>query len=243
MLVELLNFFIWCCRRGSEKAVTNLNHVSYFRNNQETLNSNQVHRATEESSMNPFNQSFILEQSRVSSCPDLTREGVETNYDGALGPVSYNYPSSMVQGLLETSTKTQQSIYNEQSNTTSYSQLLQPSWRKFPHEFLQSPSSKQNQSNQLQLSNDTPFWNASIPSQFVAQIHEPKSSSSNLIERVRFELWRCIQTILILLNLFSYDFSFCFLASLFLFFFSFLFFYDTVESRSWCSRIMLFCLQ
>lgn len=159
--------------------------MSYFRNDQQTLDSNQVHRATEESGVNPFNQSFILDQSRVGSCPDLTREGVETNYDGALGPVSYNYPSSMVLGLLETSTKTQPSIYNEQSNTTSYSQLLQPSWSKFPHEFLHSPSSKQ--SNQLQLSNDTPFWNASIPSQFVAQIHEPKSSSSNLIERVRFE--------------------------------------------------------
>ncbi|XP_078171160.1 transcription factor bHLH112-like [Carex rostrata] len=166
--------------RGSEKAVPNLNQMSYFRNDQQTLDSNQVHGATEESGMNPFNQSFILDQSRVSSCPDLTREGVETNYDGSLGPVSYNYSSSMVQGLLETNTKTQQSIYNERSNTTSYSQLLQP----FPHEFLHSPSSKQNQSNQLQLSNDTPFWNASIPSQFVAQIHESKSSSSNLIERL-----------------------------------------------------------
>lgn len=158
--------------------------MAYFRHDQQTLESNQVHVANDESGMNLFNQSFILDQPRVGSCPNSTHEGVDTSYDSTLGPVTYNYPSSMVQGLLETSTKTQPSIYNEPS-TMSYAELLQPSWGKVP-QFLHSSSSKQNQSNQLPLSNDdTPFWNnASIQSQFLAQSLELKSAGPSLIERV-----------------------------------------------------------
>jgi hypothetical protein len=161
--------------------------MPYYHHDQQALDSNQVHVAIEESGMNQFNQSFILDQPRIGSCATSTHEGVDTSYESTLGPVTYNYPSAMVQGLLETCTETQQSIYSEQS-TTSYTELLQPSWGKFP-QFSQSPSLKQNQSNQLQLSNDTPFWNASIQSQFVAQNPEPKSTSSSLIEGVSFKAY------------------------------------------------------
>jgi hypothetical protein len=159
--------------------------MPYFHHDQQALDSNHVHVAIEEYGMNQFNQSFFQDQPRIRSCAASTHEGVDASYHSTLGPVTYNYPSAMVQGLLETSTKPQQSTYNEQS-TTSYGELLQPSWCKFP-QFLHSPSLKQNQSDQLQLSNDTPFWNASIQSPFVAQSPEPKSTSSSLIERVSSE--------------------------------------------------------
>ncbi|KAJ3698890.1 hypothetical protein LUZ61_002595 [Rhynchospora tenuis] len=168
--------------RGSEKTATSLNQMAYFRHDKQTHESNQVHITTEESVMNPFDQSFIIDQPRVSSGPDSTHESVDTSYDSTLGQVAYNYPSSMVQDLLETSAKTQQSIYSEQS-TTSYAELLQPSWGKLP-QYLQSSPSKQKHSNQLQFSNDTPFWDATMSSQFVTQTFEPKSTSSSLIERL-----------------------------------------------------------
>ncbi|KAJ1698426.1 hypothetical protein LUZ63_006938 [Rhynchospora breviuscula] len=169
--------------RGSEKAATSLNQMGYFHHDKQSLESNQVHVTTEESVMNPFNQSFIIDQPRVSSGSASTRECVDTNYDSTLGQVAYNYPASMVQDLLETSAKTQQSIYSDQS-TTSYAGLLQPSWGTKLPQYLQSSPSKQKHSNQLQFSNDMPFWDASMPSQLVTQNFEPKSTCSSLIERL-----------------------------------------------------------
>ncbi|KAJ3696054.1 hypothetical protein LUZ60_001431 [Juncus effusus] len=172
--------------RGSGKAETSLNPMQYFQHEQRSFEqrsfeSNQV----QETSLNQFNQNFMLDQTALGSGPGATNEaGVITTYNNPLSPVTYNYDSNMVQSLFETGAKTQLTRFGEQNVTMGYnnSELLQASWNKFP---LKSSPLKQNQSNQLHFSNDTPFWNPSaFSSQFVSQTFEPKSNSSSLIEKL-----------------------------------------------------------
>ncbi|KAG1347253.1 transcription factor bHLH123 [Cocos nucifera] len=173
----------------------------YFRQDP-SIESNQVQAVTEDSSANLFkdmNPSFLLDQQHLSSGDEPSVAGVSSY---PLVPASYGCSPRMLQGLLEPDTRQQQSIYdnrsvNYQSPMMAYcgssAESLQHSWAKFP-QFLRSSPPKQQPGNQLQFSNNTPFWNASaasmgevrtgfchpMPSQFVSQAFEQKPTCSSL---------------------------------------------------------------
>ncbi|XP_008777138.1 transcription factor bHLH123-like [Phoenix dactylifera] len=181
---------------------------AYFRE-EPSVESNQVHAVTGDSTTNLFkdmNQSFLSEQQHLSAGNESRDAGVSSY---PLVPASYGCSSVMLQGLLEPDDKPQQSVYdnrlvNYQSPMMAYrgssSELLQRSSANFP-QFLKSSPPKQQPGNQLQFSNNTPFWNASAasmsevgtglypptPSQFVSQAFQQKPSCSNLAPKLNSE--------------------------------------------------------
>ncbi|EHA8586877.1 transcription factor bHLH123 [Cocos nucifera] len=191
--------------RSSGRAETNFHAIlqedlssrPYFREDP-SIESNQV---TGDSSTNLFksmNQSFLSEHQHLSA-GNAGDAGVSSY---PLVPASYGCSSMMLQGLLQPDNKPQQSVYDNRlvncqspmmAHRGSSNELLQYPWAKFP-QFLKSSPPKQQPGNQLQFSNNTPFWNASTastsevrtglypqtPSQFVSQPFEHKTSCGNL---------------------------------------------------------------
>ncbi|XP_072958529.1 transcription factor bHLH112-like [Typha angustifolia] len=207
--------------RSSGKAENSFNSMlqedlstrSYFRHEAAPIESDQIHvgggGGGEESGINSFkdmNQNFILDQHHLNSGGDEPPQpdcGV-TNYH--LSPVvSYGCPSTMLQSLFEPDTRPQQSIYQAQMPEFrgSPGEIFQPSWAKFPQLLKSSPFKQQlgQGHDQMQFTNNTPFWNASggatnelksgfyplSPPQIVSQTFAAKPGCSNLIVKSNTE--------------------------------------------------------
>ncbi|XP_068667559.1 transcription factor bHLH123-like [Aristolochia californica] len=162
-----------------------------------------------EDTMNTFkqiNQAFALEQQRPNSSSGdcmATCQGLPSS-NFSMGSASYGCPSTMLQGLFDpdpqTSYENRSINFPSQMNYRMNANEIPPSWPKFP-QFLKSSPPKQQSSNQLHFSNNTPYWNAtaaaindvrpgfypSTHTQFLEQNFEEKPNCSNLTTKTNSE--------------------------------------------------------
>ncbi|KAJ8761642.1 hypothetical protein K2173_004418 [Erythroxylum novogranatense] len=144
---------------------------------------------SDDSSVNAFkaiNQDFCLEQQRLNpvnssansttTCQGLSSTGLLVGSSSA----SYGYPSSLIQSLFEPGAPPPQQLFDNQSmNYANYGSNLNelaPSWTKISP-FMKPSLPKQEYSHGLQVSSNTPFWNASTTS--IADIGATLIASSN----------------------------------------------------------------
>ncbi|KAK1260683.1 Transcription factor [Acorus gramineus] len=135
-----------------------------------------------EEAFKEMNQSFLIDQTHFSSStaaddPPVTCQGLPINRFSMGSSVSYGFPSNhLVQGMFEPESNAR-SPY-----CANPSEFLPQSWPKL--HLKQQPQ----QQNQLQFSNNTPYWNASSvamnefrPStpKFLGQVFEEKPNCSN----------------------------------------------------------------
>ncbi|KAK9155969.1 hypothetical protein Sjap_003449 [Stephania japonica] len=128
---------------------------------------NGVVVSTTDSSFKQTNQGFVLDQHRsTSSESSVTCQGLPTSFS-LDSSVSYGCPpSTLFQGLLESDLQAQQSPYGAISPSVNYGMIMNdlssPTWPRFPHFLKTSSPPKQQQivNNQLNFSNNTPYWNA-----------------------------------------------------------------------------------
>ncbi|XXG69570.1 hypothetical protein AAC387_Pa06g2397 [Persea americana] len=151
----------------------------------------------EEASANVFkqiNQSLNLDQPRLNSTGDcvVSCQGLPAN-SFSMTSAPFGSPSTLLQGLFDSNLQPQQAIFDNRSINYMNSNEFSPSWPKFS-QFLNPSTPKQQPSNQLQFSNNTPFWNASATSmsnvrsnfypfpqnQFLTHNFEEKPNCSNL---------------------------------------------------------------
>ncbi|KAJ6770520.1 TRANSCRIPTION FACTOR BHLH123-LIKE ISOFORM X1 [Salix purpurea] len=154
-----------------------------------------------DSSMNEFkqmNRGFSSEQPQFSphgssSDSTVTGQGLQSSFPMDSSGI-YGSPSTMLQGLLGSDSQAHQSSFENRSMSYSYGanygvssndQLLP--WSKTP-QFLRNSPPKQPPHNQLHLSNNAPFWNASSgamsdvrPSFFHSM--QPQFTTSNFDEK------------------------------------------------------------
>lgn len=158
----------------------------------------------EEASANVFkqiNQSLNLDQPRLNSTEDcvVTCQGLPAN-SFPMTSAPFGSPSTLLQGLFDSNLQPQQAIFDNRSINYMNSNDFSPSWPKFS-QFLNPSTPKQQPSNQLQFSNNTPFWNASATSmsnvrsnfypfphnQFLTHNFEEKPNCSNLSVKVNIQ--------------------------------------------------------
>ncbi|KAH8494486.1 hypothetical protein H0E87_021035 [Populus deltoides] len=154
-----------------------------------------------DSSMNEFkqmNRGFSLDQPQFSphgssSDSTVTGQGLQSSFPMDSSGI-YGSPSTMLQGLLGSDNQVQQSSFDNRSMGYAYganygvsTNELLPSWSKIP-QFLRNSPPKQPPHNQLHLSNNAPFWNASSsamsdvrPSFFPSM--QPQFTTSNFDEK------------------------------------------------------------
>ena len=159
-----------------------------------------------DSSMNEFkqmNRGFSLDQPQFSphgssSESTVTGQGLQSSFPMDSSGI-YGSPSTMLQGLLGPDNQGQQSSFDNRSMGYAYganygvsTNELLPSWSKIP-QFLRNSPPKQPPQNQLHLSNNAPFWNASSsamsdvrPSFF--PLMQPQFTTSNFDEKPK--VWK-----------------------------------------------------
>lgn len=159
----------------------------------------------EDASSNVFkqiNQALNLDQPRLNSSEDcaVSCQGLPAN-SFSMTSAPFGSPSTLLQGLFDSNPHPQQAIFDNRSINYLNSNEISPSWPKLS-QFLDPSTAKQQPSNQLQFSNNAPFWNASAASmtnvrsnfypfpqtQFFAQNFEEKPNCSNLSVKVNIQI-------------------------------------------------------